>query len=94
MRSVLMKKKYEKPVIEIEAYVLSAAIASNCGETVSLGPEAPDKTVCDEFKGAFDVFSIKPGLNVMATGGTPFYADGAANCDCYYSSGGGSYFTS
>lgn len=94
MRSVLMKKKYEKPVIEIEAYVLSAAIASNCGETVSLGPEAPDKTVCDEFKDGFEVLSINPGLNVMSTGGTPFYTDGAANCDCYYSSGGGIYFTS
>lgn len=87
-----MRKTYMKPVAEIEVYKLDAAIASNCGDTVSLGPEAPGKTVCDEFKDAFEVFSL-PG-NARSTGGTPFYADGAANCDCYYSSGGGNYFTS
>lgn len=85
-----MKKTYSKPLIEIEVYELNSEIASNCGTTVSLGPEAPGKTTCDEFKDAFDVFSI----SMYSTGGTPFYEDGAANCDCYYSSGGGIYFTS
>ena len=85
-----MKKAYSKPLLEIEVYELSTNIAANCGETISLGPEAPGKTTCDEFKDAFEVFS----LDARATGGTPFYSDGAAHCDCYYSSGGGWYFTS
>ena len=87
----MTKKIYSKPLVEIEVYELNASIASNCGNTVSLGPEAPGKTTCDEFKDAFEVFSISP---YALTNGTPFYSDGAANCDCYYSSGGGSYFTS
>ena len=89
-----MKRIYEKPLIEIETYVLNASIAANCGETVSLGPEAPGKTVCKEFEDAWEVFGIKPGMSTMSTGGNPFYSDGAADCDCYYSSGGGVYFTS
>lgn len=89
-----MKKTYAKPVIEIEAYTLSASLAATCGNTVSLGPEAPGKTVCDEFKDAFEVFAVIPGIGIQSTGGTPFYSDGSANCDCYYSSGGGIYFTS
>lgn len=89
-----MKKAYIKPMIEIEAYALSASIASNCGNPVNLGPEAPGKTTCSDFEDAFEVFSVIPGVGIQATGGTPFYSDGAANCDCYYSSGGGVYFTS
>lgn len=90
-----MKKIYAKPVIEIEAYELSASIAASCESNVSLGPEAPNKKVCDEFKDAFEVFSFIPGLGIQSAGaGTPFYSDGSANCDCYYSSGGGMYFTS
>lgn len=89
-----MKKAYNKPMIEIEAYELSASIAASCGTPVRLGPEAPGKDVCDEFKDAFEVFAVIPGLGIQAVGGTPFYSDGAANCDCYYSSGGGTYFTS
>lgn len=89
-----MKKTYAKPMIEIEAYELNASIAANCGEKVSFGPEAPGKNTCDEFKDAFEVFAVIPGISIQSTGGTPFYADGAANCDCYYSSGGGIYFTS
>ena len=85
-----MKKAYSKPLLEIEVYELSTNIAANCGKTISLGPEAPGKEICDEFVGAFDVFS----LDARVTGGTPFYSDGSARCDCYYSSGGGLYFTS
>ena len=85
-----MKKTYSKPLLEIEVYELNTNIAANCGETISLGPEAPGKTTCDEFKDAFEVFS----LDARVTGGTPFYSDGSANCDCYYSSGDGLYFTS
>ena len=82
-----MKKVYKKPMLELEVYELNANIAANCGKEISFGPEAPGKTTCDEFKDAWDVFSAR-------SGGTPFYEDGAANCDCYYSSGGGIYFTS
>ena len=89
-----MKKAYHKPLIEIERYELNASIAANCGRVISLGPEAPNKHICDEFKDAFEVFSVIPGLGIQSTGGTPFYSDGSANCDCYYSSGGGIYFTS
>lgn len=84
-----MKKTYTKPLMEIEVYELLTDIAANCGEKVSLGPEAPGKTVCSEFEDAFEVFSFR-----ARSGGTPFYQDGSANCDCYYSSGGGNYFTS
>lgn len=86
-----MKKVYTKPVIEIEVYKLDANIAANCGTTISLGPEAPGKVICEEFKDAFDVASY--GL-AKSTDNRSFYDDGSANCDCYYSSGGNSYFTS
>ena len=90
-----MKKCYAKPIVEIETYELSASIAANCGSVIHFGPEAPGKEVCEEFKGAFDVMSIKPGYSVMSTGGTPFYTDVEnCGCDCYYSSGGNIYFTS
>ena len=90
-----MKKAYHKPLIEIERYELNASIAANCGRVITLGPEAPGKDICDEFKDAFEVVSVIPGIGIMSiTKNTPFYADGAANCDCYYTSGGLGYFTS
>lgn len=89
-----MKKVYAKPRVEVEVYQVEAAIAANCSQIISLGPEAPGKTPCEEFEGAFDVFGIKPGISIFSAGGTPFYDDGSANCDCYYTSGDGSYFTS
>lgn len=90
-----MKKSYAKPLIEIESYELSASIAQSCMNPVSMGPQAPGKTTCDEFKDAFEGFAFIPGVGIQAAGaGTPFYNDGAANCTCYYSSGGGLYFTS
>ena len=88
-----MKKEYMKPYVEVEVYELDAAIAANCGQVISLGPEAPGKTTCDEFKDAFEVFALRPYASTRS-GGTPFYTDGAAHCDCYYSSGSGNYFTS
>ena len=90
-----MKKMYSKPLIEIEAYKLNASIAANCESVVSLGPEAPETNTCKEFKDAFEVFAVIPGVGIQSvSGGTPFYADGNAHCDCYYQSGGGIYFTS
>lgn len=81
-----MKKIYSKPHVEIEVYQLNASIAVSCGNKVTFGPEAPGKVTCDEFK---DAFATTFGLR-----NNPFYADGSAHCDCYYTSGGGGYFTS
>ena len=90
-----MKKSYIKPLIEIETYALNASIAASCGNKVTLGPETPGYEVCKEFEDAFEVFAVIPGLGIQSEiAGTPFYSDGKANCDCYYSSGGGLYFTS
>ena len=91
-----MKKVYSKPTIEIEVYEMSADIASTCQTTVSLGPGAYDKPVCEEFDNSFgddDDFEFF-SLYITRSGGTPFYEDFTANCDCYYSAGGGIYFTS
>ena len=95
-----MRKVYSKPTLEIEVYEMSANIASNCGTTISLGPEAYDKPICSDFSSEenpgfgddddFEFFS----LYTARSGGTPFYEDNSANCDCYYSSGGRGYFTS
>lgn len=90
-----MKKTYTKPLIEIEAYELSASIAANCGNVITLGPGIPgsqEYEQCKEFINS-GFLSIIPGVGIMSAD-KPFYADGAANCDCYYSSGGKGYFTS
>ena len=93
-----MKKIYSKPLIDIEAYELNASIAANCGSVISLGPECigvDEGSVCKELKDGYEVHSVIPGLGIQSvTGGTPFYNDGSANCDCYYQSGGSGYFTS
>lgn len=90
-----MKKSYAKPLIEIESYELSASIAQSCVNPINLGPEAPGKDTCSAFDDSFEVFSFIPGVGIQtAENGTPFYNDGAAECNCYYSSGGGLYFTS
>ena len=95
-----MKKSYSKPIVEIEVYEMNADIASNCGDKVNLGPEAPGHTICEDYKGSnpgfggdndFEFFTL---YTTRSTGGTPFYSDGSAGCDCYYNSGGATYFTS
>ena len=92
---MVMKKVYSKPALGIETYEMSADIAASCGNKVNLGPEAPGKDICGEYGGGngggFDVVSV---YSMASTGTTPFYADGTANCDCYYTSGGAGYFTS
>lgn len=85
----MMKKEYIKPYVEVEVYMLDAAIALNCDPIVNLGPQALDIAPCEYFKDKFEpdaisTFSLEK----------PFYADGSANCDCYYQSGGKGYFTS
>ena len=89
----MMKKEYMKPHVEVEVYELDAAIAANCGQVISLGPEAPGKETCEEFKDAFEVFSFRPDSKARSSGNA-FYADGSAYCDCYYTSGSNNYFTS
>ena len=93
-----MKKIYSKPLIEIEDYELNASIASNCGSVITLGPEGigvDEGSVCQEFKDGYEVHSVIPGLGIQSTAnGTPFYEDGSAKCNCYYSSGDGLYFMS
>jgi hypothetical protein len=90
-----MKKIYSKPLIEIEAYQLDASIAANCGTVVNQGPEAPGKETCSDFGDSFVVQSYRPGIGIQSVGGgTPFYNDGSANCDCYYQSGDSVFFTS
>ena len=94
----MMKKTYTKPLIEIEAYELSGAIAYNCSNVVNVGPGIPgskeDKyRQCSDF-GDSGLLSLNPGVSLNSTGNVPFYSDGAKNCDCYYTSGGQGYFTS
>ena len=88
-----MKKEYMKPHVEVEVYELDAAIAANCGQVISLGPEAPGKDICDDYEGAFGEYSFRPNSKARS-GGTPFYDDRSAGCDCYYTSGSNNYFTS
>ena len=90
-----MKKNYIKPLIEIETYELSGAIAYNCTNVITLGPGIPgseEYQQCDEFGGS-GFLSLIPGVTVQSND-KPFYSDGAAHCDCYYTSGGQGYFTS
>lgn len=84
-----MKKLYEKPMIEIETYVLSASIAANCVTSVNLGPVAPGYDQCSDYDGAFDVLSSGKAKTAQEV---PFYNNEI--CDCYYSSTGGNYITS
>lgn len=93
-----MKKIYSKPMIEIDAFELTTSLAASCSNQVDFGPGIPgssDKRYqqCDDFKGS-GFLSIIPGVSVNSAGNTPFYADGSANCDCYYTSGGMGYFMS
>ena len=90
-----MKKSYINPLIEIETYTLSASLASACSNTITLGPEAPGKTTCDEFKDSFEIFAVIPGIGIQGVSeNTPFYSDNTLNCDCYYTSGNTGYFAS
>ena len=94
-----MKKVYAKPVIEIEAYTLSASIAYNCSNVVNIGPGVPgvtegDYAQCSDFSDSGFMSIIDPGFSVQNSEPKAFYSDGATGCDCYYQSGGGGYFTS
>ena len=91
-----MKKTYTKPLIEIEPYELSASIAANCSNPINLGPGVPgseEYKQCSTYGDSGFLQSIQPGISLQSND-KPFYSDGAANCDCYHTSGGMGYFTS
>jgi hypothetical protein len=93
-----MKKVYTKPVIEIEAYTLSASIAANCSNVISMGPGVPgstdpEKVMCDDYYDSGFLSITDPGFSIQSTN-QPFYSDNSRDCDCYYHSGGTGYFTS
>ena len=83
-----MKKVYKKPVVEIEAYTLSEAIAAGCGWVVNMGPEDFTGKTCSDF-------GDNPFAVVGNSLGASFYngIDGP-ECDCYYTSGQEGYMTS
>ena len=89
-----MRKAYTKPALEVEEYQLNKAIATNCTTTITWGPGAPGHEVCPEFEGSFDVVIASEAPSMNSSGNVPFYDDGSAGCDCYYTSGGNSYFSS
>ena len=93
-----MKKSYAKPLIEIETYELSASIAANCFNVINLGPgiSGTKYEMCSDYNDSgFGLMNIIPQYGLNSTEKvTPFYADGAKNCDCYYTSGNRGYFTS
>lgn len=84
-----MKKAYEAPSLEYEAYELNTSIASNCAEVVSNGPAVGNHQQCDDYEDPF-------AMSVQSDEGGPynvqFYED--TNCDCYYSSSDYGYWTS
>lgn len=88
-----MKKRYEKPLLEIEEYELNMSIAYNCAMVVSNGPAVGSHTLCSDY-GAKDPFEMDDeGDAVMAASvyNVSFYEE---SCDCYYSAGGEGYWTS
>lgn len=82
-------KSYEKPSIEFECFELNAAIASGCGNIVSIGPAGgPYDTVCDEFiEEEFSLLSV-PHEDPSSQN---FWQD---SCSCYLSAGVDTVFTS
>ena len=83
-----MKKVYKKPVVEIEAYTLSEAIAAGCGWVVNLGPAPWDGDACSDFGDPFNV------VGNSISGGSFYNGDEGPACDCYYTSGQEGYMTS
>lgn len=83
-----MKKRYVKPVLEIETYSLDKSIASHCSIVVSNGPAMGIHTQCTDYVDPFE----EEGISAEAVYNVQFYTDG--NCDCYYSSSGDGYWTS
>ena len=87
-----MKKAYSKPLLEIEAYTLSASIASHCGIVVSNGPAMGTHEQCKDYHDPFQ--TVIPPENSILGGpyNVKFYED--TNCDCYTTGGDYGYWTS
>ena len=87
-----MKKAYSKPLLEIEAYTLSASIASHCDMVVSNGPAMGTHPQCGDYKDPFATIK-QPDAGIMSGHyNVQFYED--TNCDCYTTGGGYGYWTS
>lgn len=90
-----MKKKYQKPVLEIETYSLDTSIASNCGIVVSNGPALGSYTQCSDYYDPFAMSdSVEDEISVASVHNVSFYADMPSVCDCYYTADGNRYWTS
>lgn len=85
-----MKRRYEKPIVEIENYELDANIASNCKRVITMGPVHPSHTVCDSYYQASGEPDPRTSeVSLFANYNVDFWE----NCDCY-TSASGLYFTS
>lgn len=82
-----MKKRYEKPILEVDAYELDTSIASNCRYVVKMGPEYGDHKLCEDYL-EYEPFSVPGQVSPMA-----YNVDFWENCDCY-TGASGQYFTS
>ena len=93
-----MKKKYEKPVIEIEEYHLSDKIATGCKTIVDIGPgyywpaDGTYKSECDYYK------SRRTGVS-SASSNVSWYGEddweyAYTNCTCYHTAGDSTLLTS
>lgn len=86
-----MKRVYEAPILEIELYELDTNIASNCSQTVTMGPEGPEaEAVCKDYYDKAEE-PYPESATWSRAHNIDFWTE--RNCDCYYSSSG-SFFTS
>ena len=84
-----MKKVYEAPLLEVEAYELNASIANHCGIVVSNGPALGDHVQCDDYH---DPFETSAASTYGLKKNVQFYDDDT--CDCYTTGGDYGYWTS
>ena len=88
-----MKKRYIKPMLEIEYYELSSNIAINCWIVVNMGPEGPDAIeVCKEYYDKSGE-TAPEGITLYSTRPSNVQFWSEQTCDCYYTAGAG-FFTS
>ena len=91
-----MKKKYEKPVIEISLYLVNEAFAS-CMNIVKLGPSAVYHTACEDYLAYENQGSRPTGLDedvAVASSGQFYICHDDENCGCYYTPGTSVYLKS
>lgn len=83
-----MKKKYEKPVIEISLYLVNEAFAG-CDKIVNMGPStAMAETTCSDYLDYEDQGSRPTTIDDGVSTAAIFYIDQEdASCGCYLTSG-------